>query len=227
MTAQHTKPSLELITHIGFGKHEGASIDWVMLMRPTYALWIMNRQMPTCGLREAADAIGKMAFVLDRMPLRTLCANPGCTAPASGLFAPYNAPEVRAYCRTCRQRGFPNEPDPMTPIIAYRDAIQHVQQTYTGPRRKEVCTLALDVAEAKGAVLHERGGGMASPIFDRQCHERFLAPLPAEYGAVKHMPRRLFWNPPVQAAESLCPPADRTHGPMHAEAERADELCLN
>jgi hypothetical protein len=124
-----------------FGPHAGQSTEVLLIRAPDYAEWVLSHRPEGALGRSFTELI--TAF--DARPLAQDCA---CGAPAAHVLAYRNSTELLFRCDRCAAD--PALGPVASDVTAYREALEHVRQTFVRAHRKAQRRIIRRLAVAKG-----------------------------------------------------------------------------
>jgi hypothetical protein len=119
---------------VTFGKkHQGKTVESLILKEPDYIKWVLEQPNPTGGLaRVKAEAL-RLIGIFDQKPIMGPCNGHGCKQPPV-RFSAYagNSEALYQWCDSCNPYEAGAVSGKLAEIKTYRDALRHVEWTDGG-----------------------------------------------------------------------------------------------
>src|SRR5260370_32214525 len=134
---------------ITFGEYRGRSVEWLVLKRPDYVKWILDRPAVAGPLIPVKAEALRLVSTFDAKPILKPCSR-NCLVPASGFTAwdgnPYMLWPVCDMCDPCQKGPAPWK---LNVIRTYKDTLNFVKLHCD--RLRSDYRLAIEtIAQAKG-----------------------------------------------------------------------------
>jgi len=170
---------------VGFGKHQGLSVEKLVLQEPGYVSWMLSQPAPTGPMGPASDEARSLVAVFDDKPFAARCCGEGCANRATRCVLYVGTSDFTLWCDHCDPYSLGADPGKLTLIRGYYDAINYVM-TWCGNRKSSLGLLIRDLARAKGLPLR---------VGPEQAHAFFASGLPARETCVRpeHDSQRFGW----------------------------------
>jgi hypothetical protein len=135
---------------ITFGEYRKRSVEWLVLKRPDYVKWILERPAVAGPLAAVKAEVLRLVSIFDAKPILKPCSGRNCSKTAI-RFSAYQGVsyDMWAWCEACDPFRFGAAPWKLTDIGTYNDALEFVRQKCD--RRGPDYRAAIDaIARAKG-----------------------------------------------------------------------------
>jgi len=134
---------------IDIGRHNGKSVELVVLEDPSYVKWVLDQVNPSRRLLLLKGEMLRLITIFDEKPVVTRCTSPNCNNNATRASV-YRGNVVPSWwCETCNpfQRSvFEDRPQI---ISTYKNALTHVAY-FCRRRKSDYEYLIYAFAQAKG-----------------------------------------------------------------------------
>ena len=134
---------------VGFGKHNGKSVETIILKEPSYIEWALAQASSSGTLARLKGEAQRLIAIFDAKPYRTKCYGHGCSKLATRCSVYLrNVYGPMWWCDDCDpyQRGA--DDGKLSVVRTYRDALEHCTLFCTN--RSAVESLVRALAQAKG-----------------------------------------------------------------------------
>jgi len=149
---------------ITFGKkHNGKSVELVMLRDPSYIKWMLSLSNPSGSIKKAIGHVKTLQMKFDAKPyLGKTCWNKLCKNPVTKLTVYHDNLDPYWWCDTCDPYDAGANPGKLQSPDDYDLALLHVDH-FCSNRKSDYLDLIKTIAEAKG--LPKRVGENAAQQF--------------------------------------------------------------
>lgn len=127
-----------------FGAHQGRTTEALLLRAPDYAEWVLGHSPGGAIAKDFGDLID--AF--DSKELRVPCTV--CARPARRLYAYRDSAILIPRCESCTLYQDSGAESVARPISSFREALDHVSQTFSRAHRRGKRRIIRKLAAAKG-----------------------------------------------------------------------------
>jgi hypothetical protein len=87
---------------ITFGKHEGKSVELVVLKDPAYVYWMLQQTNLATGLlKQVIDEAWRLLHIFNQKPFRCKCMGSKCSALATDITLHGNSVAPYWWCDNC------------------------------------------------------------------------------------------------------------------------------
>jgi len=133
-----------------FGKHNGRSVEEVILRDANYIAWILNQKQPRGSFAQACERARQLIAIFNSKPFLLKCCSSVCSATATlatACIRPYTT--VMFWCDDCSPVGSEVNAGKFQQVVTYNDAVFHVS-SWWGGGEEGYQSLIRDLAQAKG-----------------------------------------------------------------------------
>lgn len=130
-----------------FGKHQGRSVDEVVLKDPDYLLWMVRLPDPSDSMERVCDEARRLVGVFNSKPFLKTCA--ACQASATRISVYPGNVTPMYWCDHCNPYCCGAAPGRLLLLATYQDAVSHilVRTFYT---KTEIKQILRRMSRAKG-----------------------------------------------------------------------------
>jgi len=133
-----------------FGKHQGRSLELMVLTDPDYVRWILTQTADSRNFSYLQQDVRRLIDRFDAIPFRERCRGSDCGRPATRASVSRGNIGLVCWCDDCDPYQQGAGPGHLQIIARYFDALSHVDFYCNG--RKDIReTLITKLARAKGA----------------------------------------------------------------------------
>lgn len=135
---------------ITFGKHQGKSIETLVLKEPTYMAWIMAQSSPTEQMESVQKLAQQLASRFDNKLIINQCYGKSCGNQATCCMVYLNnVTSPYWWCDHCNPYQSGANSGKLQTVRTYQDALAHVDM-YCKGRVTDARSLVRSLAQAKG-----------------------------------------------------------------------------
>ena len=158
---------------VTFGKHQGKTVESLILKEPDYIKWVLEQASPSGGLARVQTEALRLIGIFDQKPITRDCMGHGCKRPAV-RFTAYarNSADLYPWCATCDPYQAGAIGGKLTEIKTYRDAIHHVTWT-DGGVKAGYKSIVKAMALRKGLPQRSGAAQMAASSRSEESHQLF------------------------------------------------------
>ena len=148
---------------VTFGKHQGNTVETLVLKQPDYIKWVLEQPNPSGGLGRVRTEALRIIGIFDHKPILGTCNGHGCKRPPV-RFSAYagNSETLYQWCGSCDPYEAGAVSGKLAEIKTYRDALRHIEWT-DGGVKAGYKAIVKAMALRKG--LPKRSGGAQVTAF--------------------------------------------------------------
>lgn len=136
--------------YMTFGKHEGKTIELLMIKEPKYVHWILNQPSPRGQLLDVKNHVMKLIKIFDAKPfIGKSCQGGMCDQPATRFAVYRDNLSSTWWCDTCNPHQLGAIVGNLQMLNDYYHALRHVRM-YCRERVSDYRDLLGVMAKAKG-----------------------------------------------------------------------------
>lgn len=135
---------------VTFGKHQGKSIETLVIKEPTYTAWMLLVESPTGQMKSVQKRARQLVSCFDDKPIIIECYGKGCGNRATRCTIYLNnVATPHWWCDECDPYQSGANPGKLQAVQTYQQALGHVDM-YCKGRVTDARNLVRSLAQAKG-----------------------------------------------------------------------------
>jgi hypothetical protein len=120
---------------VNFGKHEGKTVEMLVLKEPDYVKWVLYQPSPSGELERIRSETLRLIAIFDHKPILGSCTGRECVNSPVRFSAYAGSSEtLYTWCGSCDPYEAGANSGRLTDIYTHPDALAHVDRTERGVR---------------------------------------------------------------------------------------------